>query len=243
MRQLALACFFLVACHNATTTDSSASAAGSSAPKSSSGSKTAAPEGPVFKAKIMGTDQVKKLVDTSLDKAEMPGYVIQAPEGAEVSIGRPGGGAHVVAAGVNYSVAIRESKFDPAEAKKTFNIIDPDGKVLTDNPDLVIYQRKSGSVLFGMVVSVGGKTFSCGSLATAMDFDRDTVDQTVASCRTLKAVGGAAATSASASAAPSTEASASAPKTAAGPPPKKAPKKPCTCPKNDQLCAMKCAAQ
>ena len=253
MRAWILSSLLLVACSGGASTESTSTATSSkdSSPSKSSksGAASATADGAMFKAKVMGTDMSKRLVDVSLDEAEMPGYVIQAPEGARVTVGKPGGGAHVVAAGVNYSIAIREGAFDASESKKTFAILDPDGKVLTDAPELVVFQRKGGSVLFGTGVTVGDKHFHCGSLATAIDFDRATVDQTVASCKTLKAVGGAGAPSPSASAvasASASEAPAVAPPPHAGgtpPPPKKVtPPKPCNCKPGDLMCSMKCNA-
>lgn len=174
----------------------------------SAAKKDPAPSGPMFKAKMMGTDMSKPLVETSLEKANMKGLTIIAPEGAEVTEGKPGGGAHVVAAGVNYSIAIREQEFKLEDSKKVYTSLDPDGKFLSEAPDLVIFQRKSGSVLFAMGLKVDGKNYQCSSVATASDFDKETIDQTIASCKTLKAGGAAPATSASAapSAAPSASA-------------------------------------
>lgn len=147
----------------------------------------AAPTGPVFKAKMMGMDMSKPLVETSLAPAGLDGLVLQAPEGAKVEKHMPGGGARVVAAGVNYSVAIREAKFDPKSVKDTYKIIDPKGTILSDTPDLVIFQRADGgSVLFNMSVTAGDKKYTCSSVATAASFTRDVIDQTIESCKTLQ---------------------------------------------------------
>jgi hypothetical protein len=249
MRAWMLSFVLLAACGNGASTESTSTSTTSKDSASSKPSKgassSATADGPMFKAKVMGMDMSKRLVDVPLDAAEMPGFVLQAPEGAQVTVGKPGGGAHVVAAGVNYSVAIREGAFDAAESKKTFAIIDPDGKVLTDTPDLVVFQRKSGSVLFGLGVTVGDKHFHCGSLATAIDFDQATVDQTVASCKTLRAVGGAAAAPSASAAASASSAPSGAPAPHAGgtpPPPKKNPT-PCVCKPGDLMCSMKCNAK
>lgn len=190
MRHLLFAAAYLVAaCNNKPTDGKEADTSGgtSAEPKKSGPAGKPAPTGPVFKAKIMGNEMSKPLVETDLGPAEMTGYVITAPEGAKVEKGKPGGGAHVVAAGVNYSIAIREGNFDPENVKKSWASLDPDGTVLEDKSDIVIFQRKGGgSVLFSMSLTVGDKKFTCGSVATAVSFDRATIDQTIESCKTLK---------------------------------------------------------
>jgi hypothetical protein len=190
MRHLLFAALLLTAACNDKSAEgekAGSAAATGAEPKKSGPAAKPEPTGPVFKAKVMGTDMSKPLVETDLGPAEMTGYVITAPEGAKVEKGRPGGGAHVVAAGVNYSIAIREGAFDAENVKKSFTALDPDGTMLEDKSDIVIFQRKGGgSVLFSMGVTVGDKKFTCGSVATAMSFDKATIDQTVASCKTLK---------------------------------------------------------
>lgn len=200
----------IAGCGESGTTTSSASPSGSTAAKPAASNKTAASSsgapsakapvssGPMFKAKMMGMDMSKPLVDTSLDKGGLKGLSLQAPEGAEVEEDKLGGGAKVVAAGVNYSIVIRPDAFSQDARKKAMTALDPDGKFITDTADLVVFQRKSGSVLFGMGVTVGDKKYSCSTVATATDFDQATIDQTIASCKTLKSSGAAPATSASA---------------------------------------------
>ncbi len=211
---LCLPLALLGACGESGATTSSASPSGSAKPatsnktaSSSGGTPSAKPpvsSGPVFKAKMMGMDMSKPIVETSLDKGGLPGLTIQAPEGANVEEDKLSG-TRIVAAGVNYSNAIRAGEFSQDARKKAMTALDPDGKFLTDTADLVVFQRKSGSVLFGMGVTVGDKKYQCSTVATATDFDQATIDQTIASCKTLKASGAAPATSASAapSAAPS----------------------------------------
>lgn len=195
--------------NSATPSSSGPKASGSNKPTASAAtSAKTAPKGPTFKAKVMGMDQEKPLVEISLEKAEMKGLTIVAPEGAEVRVGKPGGGAEVVSAGVNYSMSIREDEFKQKNAHIVFDAVDDKGKYLLDTEELVIFQREKGSVLFGMGVTVGGKKYHCGTVATGFDFDRSTVDQMVESCKTLKSSGAAPATSASAS--PSAAPSASA---------------------------------
>ena len=166
---------------------SSTSITAATVPAATTAAAAPAPTGPVFKAKMMGMDMSKPLVETSLAPAGLDGLVLQAPEGAKVEKHVPGGGARVVAAGVNYSVAIREAKFDPKSVKDTYKIIDPKGTILTDTPDLVIFQRADGgSVLFNMSVTAGVKKYTCSSVATAASFTRDVIDQTIESCKTLQ---------------------------------------------------------
>jgi hypothetical protein len=171
------------------TTSASANANTGAAAKPTSATPPPKPTatGPVFKAKMMGMDMDRPLVETSLAPAGLDGLVIQAPEGAKVEKHVPGGGARVVAAGVNYSVAIREGKFDAKSVKSTYAIIDPKGTIAMDTPDLIIFERANGgSVLFNMGLTVGGKSYTCSSVATAASFTRDVIDQTVESCKTLK---------------------------------------------------------
>lgn len=180
----------LGACHKSTpdteTTAASTTATSTAAKATTTAAPAATPTGPVFKAKVMGMDMQKPLVDTSLDPAGLTGLTLQAPEGARVEKHMPGGGARVVAAGVNYSVAIREGKFDAKGVKSTYAIIDPKGTVAVDTGDLVVFERAgSGGVLFNMGVSVGGKSYTCGSVATVTPFTRDVIDQTIESCKTL----------------------------------------------------------
>ena len=179
------------ACNKTSATDTQATAkATSAASKPTAAATQTAPAptatGPVFKAKMMGFDMSKPLVETSLAPAGLDGLVVQAPEGAKVEKHVPGGGARIVAAGVNYSIAIREAKFDPKSVKSSWASLDPKGTVVTDEAELVIFERSNGgSVLFSMGVSAGGKSYTCGSVATAANFTRDVVDQSIASCKTL----------------------------------------------------------
>jgi hypothetical protein len=200
---------------------------------------------PTFKAKMMGLDMSQPLVEVSL-APHMQGYVVTAPEKTRVEVGHGGMGVVLVSAVVNYSMSITEWPFDAAKTKGDFKTLDPDGTVLTDTADLVVFQRKSGgSVLFGMGVSVGDQKFKCHSVATAANFDRATIDQTIESCRSLKRAG--AETAASAPPAGSGTTTAAPPsdapppgKPVAGAPPAKAKPAPCTCPKGDLMCNMRC---
>ena len=182
---LAAVALLAAACGSSSSdTTASAKPAGSGA---APGAKTAAaaPTGPMFTGKAMGMDMSKPIVDIDLSPV-LDGYTIKGPEGAKVEKAVPGGGARVVNAGVNYSIAIREGEFKADAPKGGWKALDPDGTFLTDTPELVVFQRKSGSVLFSMGVTVGDKKFTCGSVATAMDFEKSTIDQTIESCKTLK---------------------------------------------------------
>lgn len=177
-----VASLFAAACSSGeTATDDDSSEASSKKKKKN--------DGPVFTAKVMGIEKSLPLVDTDLSSAGMPGFSIKAPEGAQVKKSR--GGVEVVEATVNYSIAIRDYAFNPSTAKTAFAAVDPEGKLLEDSAELVMFQRKSGSVLFSAAVEAGGTKLTCGSRATAFDFDRATIEQTVASCKTLTRTGGA----------------------------------------------------
>jgi hypothetical protein len=205
-----------------------------------------APKGPVFKATVMGVEQAQPIVELDLTAAEMPGYKIMGPDKAQVRKASLGGGAELVSAGVNYSISIREGVFDAGNIKEVYKVLDDKGKILVDTPDLVMFQRESGSVIFSMGLTVGDTKLTCGTVATAFNFDRATIDQTIESCKSLKKVGGpdapASAPAPSADAPPPSPAPAAKP---AAPAPKAKPAAPkaCNCPKGDLMCAMKCSAK
>ncbi len=144
----------------------------------------AAPAVPMFHATAMGFDMSKPLVNIDLGPGGLPGVSLQGPEGTRVETERHR--ARVIQAGTNYSLSINERAFDPTDAHRTYSLIDPQGTYLVDQPDLVIFQRTNGAgVLLNMGVTVGERHFTCSSVATAVAFTRETIDQTVASCRTL----------------------------------------------------------
>ncbi|MEI8254315.1 MAG: hypothetical protein WCJ30_01445 [Deltaproteobacteria bacterium] len=145
----------------------------------------AAPARPMFRATYMGTDMSRPLVTTDLTPAGLAGMTIEAPEGVRVEQERRA--AHLVQAGSNYSISIRSGPFSAANALSAFQALDPAGTVLVNEADRLIFQRSNnGSVLFSAGVTVGARQFTCGTVATAINFSRETVDQTIASCRTLR---------------------------------------------------------
>jgi hypothetical protein len=164
--------------------DGGAKAGASGAAKGGKGGDK--PAGPVFKTKMMGTEMVQALVQKDL-VAPLAGLEITAPEQAKVEESR--GAVHLVAAGVNYSISIRQTSFDKAKALEIFKILDEKGTVVDESATHLIFKRESGSHLLSAVVTVDGKTYVCGSVATAASFSREEIDQTLASCRTLKKKG------------------------------------------------------
>ena len=148
-----------------------------------SGKGDAKPTGPAFKTKMMGTDMVQPLVAMDLT-APLAGLTIIAPEKAKMEESR--GALKLVAAGVNYSISLREGKYDKAESLKTFKMVDEKGTVADESDTHLIFKRESGSHLLSAAVTVGDKTYVCHSVATAANFTREEIDQTLTSCRSLK---------------------------------------------------------
>jgi hypothetical protein len=164
--------------------EASASAASTGAKGgAASGKGDAKPTGPAFKTKMMGTDMVQPLVAMDLI-APLAGLTITAPEKAKMEESR--GALKLVAAGVNYSISIREGKYDKAESLKTFKLVDEKGTVADESDTHLIFKRESGSHLLSAAVTVGDKTYVCHSVATAANFTREEIDQTLTSCRSLK---------------------------------------------------------
>lgn len=150
------------------------------------------PKGPVFSAKnIIGEPVSKPIVAVDLTPMELPGLTIQAPEGAKAEPKSPSG-FKLIDTSVNYSISISEGKFDKEEAKKTFDIVDPEGKVADESDTHVIYERSGeGGFLFQAGVTVGDKQYTCGTVATGFAFTREVIDQSVASCKSITAATGA----------------------------------------------------
>lgn len=165
-------------------TEASGSASGSAkAGGGSSGKGESKPTGPAFKTKMMGTDMVQPLVAMDLI-APLAGLTITAPDKAKMQESR--GELKLVAAGVNYSISIREGKYDKAESLKIFKMVDEKGTVADESDTHLIFKRESGSHLLSAAVTVGDKTYVCHSVATAANFSREEIDQTLTSCRSLK---------------------------------------------------------
>jgi hypothetical protein len=149
------------------------------------------PKGPVFTGKnIIGEAVSVPIVPFDLTALELPGLVIQAPEGAKAEPNSPSG-FKLLATSVNYSISVREGKFEPEEAKKTFGIVDPNGKVADESDSHVIYERSGeGGFLFQAGVTVGDKQYHCGSVATGFAFSREVIDQSVQSCKSIAPAAG-----------------------------------------------------
>ena len=141
------------------------------------------PTGPVFKTKMMGNEMVQPLVAKDLI-APLEGLSITAPENIKMEESR--GSLKLVSAGVNYSISIREQKFDKAKSLEIFKMLDEKGAVVDESDTHLIFKRESGSHLLSAAVTVGDKTYVCGSVATAASFTREEIDQTLTSCRSLK---------------------------------------------------------
>ncbi len=212
-----------------------------SATASATSSATASPApvgGPQFKVTLSGVEKIAPLVELNLGDGGMPDFALTAPEGA--SVRKAALGVELSASSVNYSISVRPAAFAPATAKQNFASLDPKGKLVTDSPDLVLFQRENGALLFSMGVAVGDEKLTCATVATATDFDRAMVDQMIASCRTLKRVSAAPA-------APTVASNGNpggAPTGKAPPPPKPTVAKPeCKCAKGDLMCNMRCAGK
>lgn len=149
------------------------------------------PAGPTFRTTMMGMEMTQPLVSRDLAEAGLEGLTIVAPENAQLST--TSWGSHtVVAAGVNYSVSVREGDFNAADALGTYQILDPEGTVVEQTDDQLIFRRsgENGSFLFEVGVTVGETHYTCGTAATAFPFTRDQIDQMITSCRTLAASAG-----------------------------------------------------
>lgn len=182
-------CLGLAACDNSNASEPATTTSSAKPTTASAGTgdkaKDDKPKGPVFTTTMMGMERSEPIVEKDLTAMELPGLVIQAPEPAKID-SKSGGGFVLVAAGVNYSMTIREGELKADEAKKTFKIIDEKGELVEDKPDTLIYKREGGSHLFQASVKVGDKTYTCSTVATAANFTRGEADQMVQSCKTLK---------------------------------------------------------
>ena len=168
--------------------DSSTPAANAAPSSAGEPAEPAEPEGPVFRTTMMGMEMTQPLVARDLTEAELPGLTLVAPENAQLRT--TSWGSHTVtSAGVNYSVSIAEATFDAASSRTTFEAVDPNGSVIEEGDDQLIYRRSgdNGSFLFSVGVTVGETEYTCGTSATAFPFTRDQVDQMITSCRTLAA--------------------------------------------------------
>jgi hypothetical protein len=163
--------------------DTEGSSSAGSSKAGGSGKADAKPTGPAFKSKMMGTDMVQPLVAIDLI-APLAGLTITAPDKTKVEEKR--GELYLTSAGVNYSMSIGEEKFDKAASLKVFKIVDEKGTVADESDTHLIFKRESGSHLLSAAVTVGDKTYVCQSVATASDFTREEIDQTLTSCRSLK---------------------------------------------------------
>lgn len=177
---LAIVALLSAGCDKKADADASGS---SSAAKSSSAKGDAKPTGPAFKTKMMGADMVQPLVSMDLI-APLAGLTITAPDKTKMEEKR--GDLYLVSAGVNYSISINEEKYDKAASLKVFKIVDEKGTVVDESDTHLIFKRESGSHLLSASVTVGDKTYVCHSVATAADFTREEIDQTLTSCRSLK---------------------------------------------------------
>ncbi len=165
-------------------TDASGSPSGSAkASGGGSGKADSKPTGPAFKTKMMGTDMVQPLVALDLI-APLAGLTITAPDKTKMEEKR--GDLYLVSAGVNYSISIKEAKYDKAGSLKVFKMVDEKGTVADESDTHLIFKRESGSHLLSAAVTVGDKTYVCHSVATAANFTREEIDQTLTSCRSLK---------------------------------------------------------
>mgnify|MGYP001284779922 CR=1 FL=1 len=168
--------------------DGAPSAEGKSAGAAKDEPAPAEPEGPVYKTEGMVGEVSSPLVDIDLGPMELAGLVITAPEDAKIEAKSPSGHKLVWAAG-NYSITIREGG-DLEQNKETFKMLDPEGKYVREDSDVVIFERSSGgSHLLAATVEVDGKAYTCSTVATAMSFQRDQADQMVESCKTLRKKG------------------------------------------------------
>ena len=148
----------------------------------------AEPEGPVFRTTMMGMEMTEPLVTKPLGVEGFEGLTIVAPEQATIELRDES--ATVRSAGVNYSIAIRHGALDAAATQRIWGIIDPNGSVVEEADDLLIYQRSNdGGMLFEAGVSVDDQAYTCSTVVTAVNFTREQIDQMVTSCRTLAAAG------------------------------------------------------
>ena len=86
------------------------------------------PAGPVFTSKnIIGEPVSSPIKPFDLGAMELPGLVIQAPEGTKAEPKSPSGFT-LLDTRVNYSITVTEGAFDKAKAIETFGIVDPAGK-------------------------------------------------------------------------------------------------------------------
>lgn len=170
------------------------------------------PKGPMFNAtNIVGQAVSVPIVPFDLTAIELPGFTIQAPEGTEAKPKSPSG-FQLFNSSVNYSISITASAFDKEGAKKTFGILDPDGKIVDESETHIIYERSNdGGHLFQAGATVGDKQFYCGSVASGIAFARDVVDQSVASCKSIAASAAGATAPAGDAPAPAGDAPAPAP--------------------------------
>lgn len=139
-------------------------------------------EGPAFRTTVMGMEMSQPLVTTDLTEAGFPGLTIVAPEEAQQNT-TSWGSHRIVSAGVNYSVTIREGAFDADSSLTGFRAVDPDGSIIEQTDDTLIYRRsgENGSHLFSAGVTVGETAYACGNSATAFPFSRSEVDQMITS--------------------------------------------------------------
>jgi hypothetical protein len=163
--------------------DGGAPAGGSASPAGAAPAAAAKPTGPAFKTKMMGMDMVQPLVQKTL-VAPLDGLEITAPDKAKVEESR--GSVKLVAAGVNYSISIRQTAFEKAKSLEIFKTLDPKGTVADESDTHLIFKRENGSHLLAAAMTVDGKPYTCGSVATAASFTREEIDQTLTSCKTLK---------------------------------------------------------
>jgi hypothetical protein len=164
-------------------TEASGSSASSAKANGASGKGDAKASGPAFKTKMMGTDMVQPLVALDLI-APLAGLTITAPDRTKMEEKR--GDLYLVSAGVNYSISINEAKYNKAESLKVFKMVDEKGTVADESDTHLIFKRESGSHLLSAAVTIGDKTYVCHSVATAANFTREEIDQTLTSCRSLK---------------------------------------------------------
>ena len=149
------------------------------------------PEGPVFTAKgAMGDEVSLPLVAFDLEKVGLAGFTIQVPEGTSAMEKSPSG-HKLINSRVNYSITVSEGEFDKEGAKKTYGILDPDGKVVDESDTHIIYQRSGeGGFLFQAGTKVGDKSLNCGTVASISPFTRRQIDQSVESCKSIAAAEG-----------------------------------------------------
>lgn len=91
-----------------------------------------------------------------------------------------------MSAGVNFSISVRQTSFDKAKSLEIFKKLDPKGTVVDESDTHLIFKRDNGSHLLAATVTIDGKPYTCGSVATARSFTREEIDQTLTSCKTLK---------------------------------------------------------